>query len=296
MANFLDRDRVAAFFDYTRSVAEEEQQSGYISDEWPTTMAMNRFYGELAQVTGWLDTFDVPRGACLDLGCGTGIWLEHWSARFERVDAIDLSAEMTASAQKFAERRGLTNTQVKCMSALDLPEDQKYDFIFVGGVFLFLNDGETDVLMAKLRRLLTPRGLLVLRESTHVPDTWYRDTPTMPGLFAREGESRPAYYAIYRPPALLRELVSRHDLSILTFTPNLHYKLYDMTEIWLRMLNWLSFGHLAKHKGHAELVARWIYLLRFITLLPEYLLIRTFVPRLWKLDNYWIVCRPQATP
>src|SRR5512134_3966399 len=83
---FLRTDEVAAFWDEARRRAAKEQQTGYLTDAWPQAVAANRFAGELAQVDRWLASLAVRRASCLDVGCGTGVWLEHLARRFERAE------------------------------------------------------------------------------------------------------------------------------------------------------------------------------------------------------------------
>ena len=47
---FLDTKRVAEFWDDARKSADEDKQSGYLQDEWPTALGINRFRGEWALV------------------------------------------------------------------------------------------------------------------------------------------------------------------------------------------------------------------------------------------------------
>jgi SAM-dependent methyltransferase len=290
--DFLDPARVAEFWNQARREAEEDQQTGYLQDEWPSALGQHRLEGEWAQVRRWLDAHRVPRGACLDVGCGVGMWLERFAARFERTDGIDLSSEMVASAKARLARLGISNVDVSCRGALELPDDRRYDFIFVGGVLMYLNDAAAPALVARLRRMLSPGGLLILRESTARGATWYRDTPLSPGLFAKPRAPRPPYYAIYRTPAAYREMAEHEALAVVRTAPNRHYKLADMTESWLRRLNWLLRGRLARRRASAERAAHWIHRLRWLTLLPAYYLIRTLAPSAWRINNYWYLCAP----
>jgi 2-polyprenyl-3-methyl-5-hydroxy-6-metoxy-1,4-benzoquinol methylase len=290
--DFLDPSRVAEFWNQARRGADEDQQTGYLQDEWPAALAQRRLEGEWAQVRRWLDAHRVPRGACLDVGCGVGAWLERFAARFDHAEGIDLSSEMVASAKARLQQLGFANVDVSCRSALDLPDDRRYDFIFVGGVLMYLNDDVVEEMVGKLRRMLSPGGLLLLRESTSTPRTWYRDTPLSPGLFAKPGASRPPYYAIYRTPPSYREMAERQALAVVRWVPNRHYKVADLTESWLTRLNWLLRGRLARRRASAERAARWIHRLRWLTLLPQYYLTRTFAPRTWRINNYWYLCAP----
>ena len=288
---FIDRKRVAAFWNGARRQADEGQQTGYLQDEWPDALARNRFIGEWRTVSRWLDRFGVARRACLDVGCGAGVWLERLAGRFAQADGIDLSAEMAASAAARAERLGLDNVRVECMSVTDLAGDRTYDLVFVGGVFTYLNDDEVEGMMARLAALLRPGGILILRESTSATATWYRSAPLSPGLFARPDAPRPPYYAIYRTPSRYRELASGQGLDLLRSRPNRHYKIADLTEGWLRAIDGLGRGRLARRPAGAERAARTLHRLRLLTLLPQYYAIRAFASRVWKIDNWWYVCR-----
>lgn len=287
---FIDPDKVAAFWDGARRAAGEDQQTGYLQDEWPTAVGHHRFVGEWRQVSGWLDRFAVARGACLDVGCGVGVWLERLAGRFERADGIDLSAEMVAAAAARMKRAGLDNVRVEQRSVTDLVGARSYDLVFVGGVLMYLNDDEVEGMVARLAGLLAPRGLLVLRESTTTGATWYRDTPLWPGLFAKPGAPRPPYYAIYRTPPAYREMVERQGLEVVRCQPNRHYKVAELTEEWLTATNKLWRGRLARRPASAERAARALHRMRHVTLLPHYVLLRA-LRRTGKLDNWWYVCR-----
>lgn len=287
---FLDSRRVAEFWDEARKSGDEDQQTGYLQDEWPTALGMNRFAGEWALVERWLDDNKVARGSCLDVGCGVGVWLERLAQRFERADGIDLSAEMVASTAKRLAH--MPNVRVAVQGVNDLPADRRYDFIFVGGVLMYVNDELLEDVVAKLRAMLAPGGLLVLRESTAADRTWYRDTPLSPGLFADRSKPRSPYFAIYRPPALYRETVARHDLALVRSQPNRFYKLADLTETWLKLLNTLARGRLARRRDSAETAARWLHRLRWLTLVPHYWGVWLFARRSWRINNYWYVCAP----
>ena len=283
---FLDTKRVAEFWDDARKSADEDKQSGYLQDEWPTALGMNRFAGEWKLVESWLA--NVPRGACLDVGCGVGLWLEHFAARFERADGIDLSAEMVASTAKRLAH--LPNVNVSVQGVNDLPADRRYDLIFVGGVLMYVNDELVEDVIAKLASMLTPTGILVFRESTANGQTWYRDTPLQPGLFADRTKPRPPYFAIYRTPDSYPKMIAKQPLALVRSQPNKFYKLADLTETWLGWVNKLTFGRLARRRDSAERVARWLHRLRWITLLPHYYVKRAVAQRSWRLNNYWYVC------
>ena len=288
---FIDQDRVEEFWDEARRAAGEEKQTGYLQDEWPTALGLERFRREWKEVAGWLDRLAVPGGACLDVGCGVGVWLEVLAKRFARVQGIDLSGAMVASAQARMARLGLDHVQVDRKSVLELDAASRYDLIFVGGVLMYLNDDVVESMIQRLGEMLTPGGVLILRESTSSPETWYRDKPIAPGLHADPSAPRPPYKAIYRTPESYRAAATRQGLEVVISHPNRHYKIGDMTESWLRALDRLAFGRLARRRDSAERAARALFALRPLTLLAPYYLIRTVAPRAWKVNNWWYVCR-----
>ncbi|HLL25662.1 MAG TPA: hypothetical protein VK427_26175, partial [Kofleriaceae bacterium] len=171
---------------------------------------------------------------------------------------------------------------------------RRYDFIFVGGVLMYINDGQVAEVIAKLRSMLTPDGILVLRESTAHGETWYRDTPLSLGLFADRSKPRPPYFAIYRTPDVYPRLVADAGLALVRMQPNKLYKLADVTETWLRWLDKLTFGRLARRRDAAERAARALHALRYITLVPHYYLVWLVARRSWRLNNYWYVCARRA--
>lgn len=288
---FLDEAKVAAFWNGARKAASEEQQTGYLQDEWPSAVAHHRLLGEQAQVSRWLDALGAGTGACLDVGCGNGAWLAHLAPRFGRAHGIDLSSEMVDSARRLLERQGLARVSVTCQSVAALPEDERYDVIFVGGVLMYQNDGEVAGVVAKLARLLAPGGLLLLRESTCATRTWYRDTPLSPGLFAIPGAPRPPYFAIYRQPEAYARLVADCGLALVAHEANRHYQLADLTETLLRGIDRVLRGRLARDRAAAERMAQRLDRWRVLTLLPAYYLVRTLAPGAWRLQNHWYVCR-----
>lgn len=290
-SGFLDTAKVAEFWNQARKKAEEDQQTGYLQDEWPAALGKNRLRGEWAQVSRWIDEHLVARGVCLDVGCGSGVWMERLARRFDRVHGIDLSSEMVSSARAHLARCGIANATVEVQSALELPAEVRYDLIFVGGVLMYLNDDVVAEMLGKLRSMLAPGGLLILRESTSSPEPWYRDTPLSPGLFAEPGQPRPPYFAIYRKPETYLTLAAEQQLEVVESRPNRDYKVADLTEGWLRAIDRLRGGALRRDRPRAERAAQGIYRLRHLLLLPLYYLTRWLAPGTWKINNRWILCR-----
>ena len=289
MSSPFDEDQVAAFWEQARQAAEDADESGYLTDEWPRAMALNRFRGEFRDVERWLTRGLQRRGACLDVGCGTGLWLERLSPMFERADGFDISHAMVESARaRLAEQKAVS---VRQGSLLELDAEQAYDFIFVGGVLMYLRDEVLADGVANIRRALSKGGLVIFRESCNRTGTRYRDTPLQPGLFADPDAPRAPYYAVYREPRELRQKLHEHGFQVERMAFNKHYKLSDITEGWMWFLDRLHGGSLRRERARAERWAQRVHRLRWLTLFPYYYVVRGLRIPVWNLQNYWYLCR-----
>lgn len=125
-------------------------------------------------------------GPVLDLGCGTGWWLERLAAGGvapERLYGIDASAERVAAAR--ARAPGAT---VVCGDARALRwEDDTFAVVYVLLVLSSLEDGPAvRAVLAEARRVLRPGGAIAIWEP-RVPTPWNPRT-----RWIRRGELRAA--------------------------------------------------------------------------------------------------------
>lgn len=294
MGEFLRRDEVAAFWDDARRRAVADQQTGYLTDAWPSAIGHARFASELAQVDRWLASLHVRRGKCLDVGCGTGVWLEQLVRRFARADGIDLSAEMVASARARLAAAGTSRATVEQRGVGELAPDAQYDLVFVGGLLMYVEDAELDAVVARLAGAVAPGGVIILRETTHAGATEYRDRPLSPGLFGRRGGdagagAAPPYRAIYRPRRTYRAALATNGLQLVANRINASYLLADVAAGELLALDALTGGALARDRGRAERAARWLHRLRHVLLWPA-VAARPLIPW-WRQANEWFVAR-----
>lgn len=103
-----------------------------------------------------------PQGVALDLGCGTGVMLDHLGRRFPRVLGLDLSQEMLEGFDLTRLRAGLTVSLLRGdMAALPL-RTASVDVIVCRSALHHMDD-EAGVLR-EIARVLRPDGRLVLGE------------------------------------------------------------------------------------------------------------------------------------
>lgn len=78
------------------------------------------------------------RGALLDLGTGTGLIALHLASRFERVVALDVSAEMVATARRLAAQQRADNVEFHIIAAEEMA---KLDGTAAGGPYRLVTMG-----------------------------------------------------------------------------------------------------------------------------------------------------------
>ncbi len=271
--------RAKRFWDQRQRLAAPGVLTGYLLDESPPAIGQHRFEGEWAEVAGWLGRHGVGRGRCLDVGCGTGVWLRNFAGHFDAVEGWDYAPSMVAASRKTLMDAGVKGAKLVCGDVTQRPGRAVFDLIFVGGVIMYTPEAQLGPLLGALRRLLKPGGLLVLRESTRPGETWEREgQPLRSGLMATAKQRKAQdYVAIYRSREALQRALEKADLRVKAVRPNVHYKLSDLTEDWLRRLG--VGGDPAKAQRVAQRIYRW----RWVLLYPEYYV------RRWALQNYWFL-------
>ena len=88
-----------------------------------TTDSLKRFYETGLQSAKLLDIFSrragvtIPRGTCLELGCGVGRITRHLADRFDRVIAVDISGGNLQICRDYLAREGVTNVETRLIAS-----------------------------------------------------------------------------------------------------------------------------------------------------------------------------------
>lgn len=99
----------------------------------------------------------------LDVGAGGGRWTREFAGDVKQVTAIEPSKIYDILVASVAEY-----DNVRCLktSFEAFEEAERFDFIVISGVFFYIiEDAEVEKMIAKIRRLLKPDGIAILRES-----------------------------------------------------------------------------------------------------------------------------------
>ena len=102
-------------------------------------------------------------GSFLDLGCGVGFWTNLLGRKFSHIDAVDFSEGMLQTAKKFPD---LKKAHFHCMPAQSFISDKLFDFIFISGLLIYLNDDKLQTLLTNIKSMTSKNSIIILRDGT----------------------------------------------------------------------------------------------------------------------------------
>ncbi len=112
----------------------------------------------------------LPKGVCVELGCGVGRITRFLAERFDKVIALDISPGNLAMCEEYMRSSGAHNVETRLMSSLSdfdgLPE---FDFLFS---VITIQHNPPPIQKLILRALLSrirPGGACVFQLPTHIP-------------------------------------------------------------------------------------------------------------------------------
>ena len=138
-----------------------------------------------------------PTGAVLDLGCGTGEITRRLAGRVGRIDAVDPSAAMLASARSAPGGDHSGQTWI-LGSAEDAPLDPPYDLVYAAAALHWMDWAVT---LPRIRAALAPGGVLAIVGNGTAPVPWAADAQAVIDRYTTNRD--------YRPYNLQQELEQR---------------------------------------------------------------------------------------
>jgi SAM-dependent methyltransferase len=158
----------------------------------------------------WVHYAGELRGTCLEIGCGAGRLTRQLSAEFNRVVALDVSADMIERARAAA----ADNAEFHQVEGTRVPlADDSVDAVFSVHVLQHLDDfGDVSAYVADAVRALRPGGTMMLHIALGNLER---------GLFGRHGKLR-IEWNLWRS----RRRLNRGDEHFAV-----RYRLYDLDEV-----------------------------------------------------------------
>ena len=128
---------------------------------------------------------------CLDLGCGFGAWSEILSPFVKKIIGVDYISKMIEIAEKNMKLRKIKNIDYFCSDAISFKTQEKFDFIFISGLLLYLSNKDIKKLVSQIPKYSKKDTRLVLREPTGIKGQY-----TIIDKFSKSLNE--SYSAIYR--------------------------------------------------------------------------------------------------
>jgi protein-L-isoaspartate O-methyltransferase len=202
----IDDDAVKLYFEGAGGTVAPAAMS-MMTHEYnlPSQAVGYRLSKEIGTIEPWLQA--VGRSAqVLDVGCGAGAWVELFANRFRSVVGVERSPQMVEAAQKLVAH--LPNAQVyQGDGRQDLP-DGPFEFIFLGGLMMYLGDTDVVEMLESLKSRLSDGGTIILREST-----------VRSGVLALKGD----YQVVYRSVDVYRKLFDEAGIDAVEVRGNAGY-------------------------------------------------------------------------
>ncbi len=133
--------------------------------------------GRLDQVYDRLASHVEQGQRVLDLGCGTGALTLRAAHRGARVKGIDVNAQMLEIAGARSEEAKLAERVELCeMGVAEIENEaaESYDVVMSGLCFSELSEDELGCALKEVRRILKPRGILLVADEVRPGSVWKR--------------------------------------------------------------------------------------------------------------------------
>jgi SAM-dependent methyltransferase len=199
----LDYDVVRAYWE---DAADEADSASYMAHDQglPRDCIEHRYALEQAVIGRWFAALG-PTAAVLDIGCGAGAWTALFARKYGRVVGVDASAGMLAAARRRLSGHG--NVELVHGDALTAPLQGEFDGVLLGGLLMYLDRADAEVLLRRLSQL-APNGRIILRESG-----------VRSGVEVRTGE----YQVVYRSVQEYQAIADDAGLRVVSVERNRGY-------------------------------------------------------------------------
>lgn len=149
--------------DFWSNAYKNYSDGGYITNDM--YLAETRFTYETLKLEKILKKNCKNSIRALDIGCGNGRYSKHFSKLFDEVIGIDLSKQRI---EKNTKKNTKKNISYLNENFITMKKDTlgKFDFVFVGDIFMYTCDKNIKDVYSYLLKLLNKDGVLIVREST----------------------------------------------------------------------------------------------------------------------------------
>ncbi|WP_446810842.1 class I SAM-dependent methyltransferase [Methylomonas sp. 2BW1-5-20] len=122
---------------------------------------------ENSKVFAWLP--NLCNKSVLDLGAGVGQWTFRFAERQARkITAVEFSENLAEIGRNEAVRRDFPNIEFVVSPAEKFETTEKYDVIFISGLFVYLNDDQAEMLVSNLKKFMDENSIILVRDGSSI--------------------------------------------------------------------------------------------------------------------------------
>lgn len=147
-----------------------------------------------------------PEQEVLDLGAGCGQWSLRFAPLVRSVTAVEFSASLVRIGRMECDKRGVRNVTFVESAAEDFIPSRTWPLVFISGLFVYLNDEQTEAVVKKAAQALAPGGRIFLRDGTSILGRRYLIENRWSELLKAD------YSAVYRTPEEYKQLFASQGL------------------------------------------------------------------------------------
>ena len=162
---------------------------------------------ETKKVFDWLG--DVKDLRILDLGAGVGQWSFRLVDRGAKsVTAVEYSADLVKIGRRESEVRKMPNLEFVVSPAEDFVALEKFDVVFISGLFVYVSDDQVGNLIKSISRACHSDSIVLLRDGTGVEQRFEINDKMSDHLQAK-------YSATYRTRKEYVEIFDEYGLKLI---------------------------------------------------------------------------------
>lgn len=145
----------------------------------------------------------------LDLGAGVGQWTFRFAPLAKHVTAVEYTDSLAEIGRTEAKNRGINNVTFITSPAESYQSAERFDIIFISGLFVYLNPDQAQLLMQHLPTLIKPNGLLLVRDGTSILENAHHINNRFSDILSEQ------YSAFYRTRDQYASLFADASFSLL---------------------------------------------------------------------------------
>lgn len=161
----LNESKVKKFWDNRSALYNKLPFESIVNMEHDPELLKIKVQDETTKVFSWLPS--LKGKSILDLGAGVGQWTfrfhEHGASR---IVAVEYSEPLVEIGRLEAQSRQAENIEFIVSGAEDFISNERFDVIFISGLFVYLNDRQVETLISNLKNVVHEGTIIMLRDGT----------------------------------------------------------------------------------------------------------------------------------